>query len=111
MSTGDLPPWPKAPEHTERLRGISANGMTFPEAQKLLVLMYYERARADFWEARCREAVKALNKLNQHHESPDPHYSCAKLGFNATGDEPCTCHAKVAAEALSLIGDIPDERS
>jgi hypothetical protein len=91
MSTGDLPPWPEAPEHTERLRGISANGITFPEAQKLLVLMYYERARAEAAIARLRKAVEVLKRID----------NCGNTDL--IGD---WCE-----EALALIGELPKERT
>lgn len=83
----DLKPWPEKPDYADRIRGIAVAGMSFPENQKLLVLMYYERSLAEAALDRLHVALDALQTIRDG--SP--------------------LAAETAQRALDRIGSLPGE--
>ena len=84
----DMPKWPKMPDIIDGLHGICVDGVTFPEKQRAVVLMYYDRARAEAAIARLR----AVSTMIQDSHGPDTY-----------PDECLICRV------LALIGPLPNE--
>jgi hypothetical protein len=91
MSTGDLPPWPTEPFHAsdEHWRA-------------------YERARAEAAIARLRKAVELLEPQSKWLLMAAE--EIAREGHDGWGNT-CSQAADAIKEALSLIGELPKERT
>jgi hypothetical protein len=90
MSTGDLPPWPSEKDYTFAPVWTDGAGITHQE-DEYFDQGLYNCARAEAAIARLRKAVEALREVQTHHYAEDMDL--------------------VAREALSLIGELPKERT
>jgi hypothetical protein len=99
----EMPKWPTEPPRNTQCAKLDLMGAL----SMCNDIVHYERARAEAAMERLKVAVEALQSRSHHLDCPDPHYSCAQLGFNANGDEPCNCGAQSAIDALALI-DMPE---
>lgn len=95
----ELPKWPEPLSHS-RISTDEISGMAYLDEPDYLA---YERARAAYWEARCRVAVEKLEGIS---ERPSGYHDCGDYergygdGRNAAG--------AMARVTLAEIGPLPE---
>ncbi len=102
--TAPMPEWPKHPNELYPPE-FNANSDYWRAA-----MHDYHRNRAEAAIARLKVAVDALKRHTSHYDCEDCWYSCATLicDDRRKSDE-CDCGAQSALDALSTIGDIPED--
>lgn len=96
MTPSPLPAWPEL-EVKCRYKGVDWRATVTDDGAELR----YERARAAYWEARCRLAVAALRGINV----------LASVRTQHSGGRWATHHedyARNTAEILDAIGELPE---
>ncbi len=109
MSTGDLPPWPDIHNYQTVVRVRPDIGPIYTSSSSQIE--DYERARAEAAIARLRKAVEALRKISAVYRLCwDIEDGKIAIMEKRNVDEFELAHEAVS-EALSLIGELPQERT